>query len=428
MFADLVEDYSRHQVPDQKVVSGIRIGIIMTGVGIALPAFVFSSEMGRALGFTDAISAFLLGGILITIIAGFTGSIGAITRLSTSMINRRTFGEKGAVLVNLVLGLTWVGWYAFMAAFFGQAVYAGLETMGVIALSKTVYTIIGSILTVLVTIFGFKALDKLSLAAVPLMIIFLVSIVYLAVVQTDWIMITSSSGNGDEKMSLGAAASLVVGTFIVGATMFPDLCRYARNPLQACIGSILAFAIGYVLILILVAIPAIATNEADLMTIITLLGMSALGFALLLFATWTTNSYNLYSASLAFAALLAVDKWKLVIGISIAGTFVAVFGAMDFFLQWISFLSITIPPIAGVYVTDFLFVRRNLSDSGRSAAISWPALGAWLAGGVIAHLTHTGKLSLTAIPAVDAILVAAFCYLLFITLIKKQGRSTTLPV
>lgn len=410
-FKELVEDYSRQQVPEHKTVGGIHIGVIIIGVGITITAFILGSQMGMSLGFWDSLYAFYLGGMLLAVVAGFTGVVGASTRLSTAMIIRTTFGESGAKFVNSILSLVMMGWCIVLAAFFGDAMYAGLETnWSFVSLPREFYVAIGSLLMALITIFGFKALDKQSLIMVPIMLAFLFVILYLALRRMSLSDITNLETASGSGMGLGAATSIVVGSFIVGATIFPDLCRYVRSQSQAVIGSFIAFLLGYPVILILSAIPSIATGEADLMKVVTLLGLSLLGFIFLVFASLTTGTFQLYGASLAVAALVKTDKWKLVIVVAAITTVVAIFFSIDYFLDWLTFLSIIIPPISGIYVTHFLLTKRGTSNKFATSNISVPAFGAWIAGAVVAYMTHNSSWRFTSIAAIDAILVASFCY------------------
>ena len=412
-FKELVEDYSRHQVPEHKTVGGIHIGIIIIGVGITITAFILGSQMGLRLGFWDSLYAFYLGGLLLAIVAAFTGIVGASTRLSTAMIIKTTFGEAGAKLVNSVLMLVMMGWCTVLAAFFGDAMHAGLETnWGVVALPREFYVAIGSAVMALITIFGFKALDKQSLVMVPIMLAFLFTILYLAMQRMSLSVIADLETATDPGMGLGAATSIVVGSFIVGATIFPDLCRYVRDRPQAVTGSFIAFLLGYPVILVLSAVPSIATGEAELMTVVTMLGFSILGFIFLVFASLTTGTFQLYSASLAFAALVKTDKWKLVILVAAVTAVIAMFFSIDYFLDWLTFLSILVPPISGIYVTHHLLIKRGAGDQYATSNISIPAFGAWIAGTIVAFVAHNGALRFTSIAAIDAILVASFCYYL----------------
>lgn len=425
-FNELVEDYSRHEVPKNKTVTGWHIGMIMIGVAITVPAFMVGSTLGQALGFSRAIPAFFIGSFILTIIAGCVGSVGASTHLSTAMIIKRSFGKEGSRVVNFILGITWLGWFAVIAALFGQAVSSGLSDLGLPAIPENVAIVLGAVLMVVVTIFGFKALDKLSLVAVPVMALFLALVVYLSLKNQPAGTILQSKGV--DKLDLGAAISLVVGTFIVGTTMFPDLCRYAKSQSHAWIGSVIAFVVGYATVLSMAAIPSIATGEADLMKIISALGLGAIGLFMLIFATWTTNSYNLYSASLAFAPVFAkFEKWVLVVFISIAGTLIALLGAAQYLIEWVTFLSVALPPVAGVYVTDYFVFTSSWLDTQQRSGIWWPAFAAWLVGTAIAQMAAMETIRLTSMPAVDAIITAVVVYYGLMRWVMKVSTSEYTP-
>lgn len=409
-FSKLVEDYSRTPVPAEKTVNALHLAVMVIGVMITVPAFVLGSRLGEMLGFNRAMAGILLGAFMLTLISAATGSVGVKTHLSTSMINRYTFGEKGAVLINTMLGVTALGWYSVIISLFGEAAIGALNDLNIHVSSVAAATIFGSILTILITMFGFKALDKMALAAVPVMLLFLIAIVHLALREVPLQEVFQSKAAG-EQLSIGGVASLIVGSFIVGATLFPDLCRYARNVTHVWISSVLSYGVGYIFVLALAMAPSIATGKGDLITIIGAVGLGAAGFAMLLFSTLTTVAYNLYSGSLAAAAIMKkTAKWKLVVALGVLSTVVAVSGASQYFIGWITVLSLCIPPIGGVYVVDWLVLRRLQSDGEVDRGILWSPMAACLVGSLVAYLTHAGTIQLTAVPALDAMLSAALTF------------------
>ena len=72
-----------------------------------------------------------------------------------------------------------------------------------------------------VTVFGFKALDHFSLLVVSLLIIFMFCMVYFSMqnCSIEQLML------GTTDTSISVAISVVVGSYIVGATLIPDLCH-----------------------------------------------------------------------------------------------------------------------------------------------------------------------------------------------------------
>ena len=76
------------------------------------------------------------------------------------------------------------------------------------------------------TIYGFKAIDRLALIAVPFLLLALVAVVVFSLRETSFSdLLTIQSGD----MTMPTAISAVVGAAIVGVVLMPDLTRYTRN-------------------------------------------------------------------------------------------------------------------------------------------------------------------------------------------------------
>ena len=71
-FDQLTEDYSRHRVPDSITVNGLKITVVLVGAIITLPVFLVGAQLANALGLKQAIVAFFVAGIALSVIAGAT--------------------------------------------------------------------------------------------------------------------------------------------------------------------------------------------------------------------------------------------------------------------------------------------------------------------------------------------------------------------
>lgn len=411
-FEELVEDYPRTRVPEDKTVHGLRVALIQIGVAIALPAFLTGSEIGQSLGLSRAALAFVVGGLLLGIVGGLTGSVGAQARLSTPIIIQFCFGTAGAKVVNSVMAISLFGWFGINVFLFGEAVQNTVLELGWTGWGTRAYMLIGSFLMIGTTIFGFKALDKLALVATPALFVFLVSTVRSSVSGVSVSDLWATSAN---EMSLGLGISAVVGAFMVGATVMPDFCRYVHSPRHAVGASMLAFAVGFPAVLLASAIPTLATGEGDFMKIVLTLGMGTLFTGFLVFATWTTNSSNLYSNALVLVTIFErTPEWKLVLGAGIMGTILALTGIMDYFVPFLVTLGIALPPIGGIFVADFFLVKRqvyDLEDLPDRPSVSFSAILAWLAGFAVGYGTANDWFTLTAIPAFDSLATSFLLYL-----------------
>ncbi|MEM8920877.1 MAG: hypothetical protein AAGB25_05880, partial [Pseudomonadota bacterium] len=73
---NLTEDYATRPVPQEKTYSGVRVGFVLGGIGVALPALLSGSEVGVALGYEQSMWAFIVAAILVTGLAILSGWVG----------------------------------------------------------------------------------------------------------------------------------------------------------------------------------------------------------------------------------------------------------------------------------------------------------------------------------------------------------------
>ncbi len=423
-FDQLVEDHSTTPVPKEKSVSGFRVALVVVGVSIALPAFLSGARIGLALGFTDAVIAFVTGGIILAIVGSMTAIVASQARLTTYMLVQFSFGPKGAHFVNFLLAATMFGWFGVNASLFGSAVVTALEALDWWIWPNNVYVIAGSILMVLTTIFGFKALDKLSLFAVPVLIAILVAILFKSSERTTFDALLAA---GDYSMPLGLAISAIVGGKMVAVATVPDIGRYLPNKRQAVWGMFLSYVIGAPVVLICSAVPSLVTGEPHLMKIVTGLGLGLWALIVMVFATWTSNAANLYSAGLGLASIFKnLHRWKLTVLAGIFGTFIALAGIVEWFIPFLIILSVMIPPIAGIYVVHYYAMVKQKCDIltlETIPAVNYKAFVAWGLGSGVAFLASRNYFSLSTIPACDAIIVSALTYWLLCRVFVRKALA-----
>ena len=425
------DNHSREPVPAREQVTGLRIAMIIIGIGITLPAFLVGAEIVSSLGFVASLLALATAGIILAALATLAMLVGARTHLSTPAIIRLTFGHAGSKFVNAFLASTLLGWYGVTVIFFARSADRAIEEVGwaKASVSPMLLVAFGSALMILTTIFGFRAIDRLSRIAVPLLALMLLAAVTLAVQGMDWseaMSLKPSLGHGT-IYSIGSSASLIIGGFMVGVTITPDLSRFARRDSDAVKGALLSYGSGSQLVLFMAGVPALATGEKDLIIAMSMLGLGLPALAVLLLATWTTNVNNLYSASLGFAQVLSRWRdWLVTLVAGLAGTALAVVIGMEHFIDFLVFLAVAIPPIAGIYITDFFLLRRFAKLPSASERVpNWnaTAFAAWLVASGVGTYEVFNKVSASTVPALDTVVVAAVAFYLFSRLSnsKKKG-------
>lgn len=421
----MLNDYAREPVPEGMGVSGWRIGLIYIGVGLALPAFLMGAGVGIALGLSQAVLATLIAGIILWATAALTGSVGVKTKLSTYMITRFAFGRYGVWPINIIMAITLFGWFGVTVAMFSQAIDALFSDQFGITLGSTIWSIIGGALMSSTAIWGFRGLDRLSLIAVPLITALLII--------TDWNAIQLKSFGqivaipGDNSMSFGVTVSIIVGAWMVGATVLPDLARYGRSRKDVMFGAFLCFIPGLLFILTAAMIPAIATGESDIIKVMTGFGWPVLSILILLAAAWSTNDNNLYSASLSLSSIVPnIVKWKITLAAGVVGTLLAVVGIMENFTSFLVLLGVFVPPVAGVFITDYILRKdyyrfenfNHIENVRTTGLLSW-GFGSLIAFSTLPSGSYGFALfQLSTIPALDALLASAFSYLLMYKVIQ----------
>lgn len=400
-------DHTRSPVPDHKTVGWPNIAVVIFGIGITLPVFYLGSELTATLGFRNATIVFIIGCSVVAAMMTATSIVAARTRLSTYMILQFTFGHQGAKAVNLLLAITYLGYFAATGDIFGQAIHDSLLAFYGIDIHATVCATLGCVVMALTAVFGFSVVDRFSTMAVPLLAFFLVFVVYSAIQQTEWNALLEVPGQGG--MSFGHAVSAVIGANILMAVGAPDFTRFSRSDRDA-IKTVSGLAIGYPLIMLASGIPTLVTGETDIMKIMISLDIAVPALLILIFATWTTNTVNLYAGILTLSTIFKNTlTWKIAFVSGVIGTLGAALGVMDYFLPFVFFLGIATAPVAGIYLADFFVLnngRRDFADLQNVSAFGTAAYVAWIVGSGTAYLTTNTAATLTTIPAVDGLLAA----------------------
>ena len=397
-----MNDFVNSPVPHEQTTSGWRIALVKIGIVIALPAFLTGAELGSRLSPGNSATAIILGCLILACMCALTALVAARSRRPTAVITQFAFGKSGAKVVNLVLAATLIGWFAVTVELFADSVQ--LIAGGGSNIHYVTAVIVGGSLMVLTTVFGFKALKQLSNFAVPLLFAAIAAMAYY------------TSGNAlalaearETALPLGVAISAVVGGPAAGTVIFPDIARFARSSVHGCGAAMLSYGIGMPSVLLLVGMTAIATGEKDLVLIMANLGLGLTAVIFLVLVAWTTNAGNLYSGALFLSAILRNIRHRaLIIGGGVVGTGIASLGITDYFIPFLVGLSITVPPIAGIYVVDF-FVRKHDYSTGTleaGPAFRLPALIGWGSGVLAAYLSARGIIAITGIPACDSLLLS----------------------
>ena len=413
-FTEYFDESARVPVREDETVSGWSVGIVIFGICLTLPTLYTGAITAEQLGFIGTAKAVGLASLVLSIMSIPAAIVGAETRLSSYLIIEFVFGRRGSDFVNALLGLTLLGWFAVTAGFFGETLAIAFEEMFAVSPPTWLLTLISSVLILITTIFGFKAIDRLALFAVPLLILFLLYVSNLSLADSSWETVLSTDGSNPAYFS--TAVSTVIGSLIVGVVLMPDLSRYARSVKDCVSASVLGNGVGNCFSMLMGVAPAIVTGLLDPMAYMIALGLVGSAFVILVFATWTTNSVNLYSTTLAVAIIKPkIPEWKLTVACGVIGTALAMIGITDYFIGFLEWLGVIVPPVASIYLTDYFVLKQknysltlqdSLPDYDRATIV------AWVIGTAISAFTFVSEFSLSTIPTLDALVITAPIYLI----------------
>ncbi|MBV7433434.1 cytosine permease [Cardiobacteriaceae bacterium TAE3-ERU3] len=398
--------------PNQAELSTVscwQIAMILLGIAVT-PVLIASSDLGGRLALDRAAPVILCASIILTILAVINISIGEKARLPTYGIVKFSFGEQGAIAINILMAISLFGWIAVTANAFGHSMHDLAAHVG-INIAVPVWVAFGCVIFVASTAFGLEVLGKVSKIAVPIIAILMVVVLYLVLNKT------TQQVSLSEQMSFGAAVSSVVGTIIVLVATSPDFGSFIHNRKHAILAGIIAFGVAYPTLYFVGALPSALTGERSLLQAMAVVGTTVPAAILLVFACITGNAGNMFQGTLVVSTLLSrIAKWKITLALGVLAFIVGSLNIQSWLVPFLLFLGIATPPVAGIYIADFFLKRKAGYDEAvlsQEAKIKYPTFGAWFAASVVGFLTVNGYFTLTGIASLDSILVASLLYVLF---------------
>jgi len=240
------------------------------------------------------------------------------------------------------------------------------------------------------------------------------------------------SSHPGPDLSLGVAATMVAGGFMIGAVITPDMSRYCRNGKDVFWMTLIGTFVGELGVNMIAVLMAHAVGSDDVVTIV-LQTAGWLGAAIVIFATVKINDLNLYSASLGLSNLIdsvfnkKINRGLITFIIGVIGTVLSVLGILEKFQNFLVFLGVWIPPIAGIMVVDYFILKRGrkwLDESrmkGRlpeySESINPVTLIAWALGFLAGYFVQSG------IPSLNSLLVSGIVYFLGMKMFDTSKQS-----
>lgn len=406
-------DFALQAVPQLHRNGFWRMLVVMLGFTFFSASMLSGGTLGLGLSMTEFISIVLAGNLILGAYTGALAYIASKTGLSTHLLTRYAFGEKGSYLSSFLLGATQVGWFGVGVAMFAVPVekVTGVDTYVLIAISGLLMT--GT------AFFGMKALAILSFIAIPL-IVALGGFSALRAVDSMGGFQALMQHQPTETISIAAALTICIGSFISGGTLTPDFTRFSNTKKNGVIATVIAFFIGNSLMFFFGAIGAIATGKSDISEVMFLQGLIIPAIIVLGLNIWTTNDNAIYASGLGFSNITKIKKSKLVIFNGIIGTILAMW-LYNNFVGFLTVLGAALPPIGAIIMADFFILNRGKYtdfESVKFKSVNWSALAAWAIGAAASQF-------LPGIPPINGLISAALVYVVLSILVKKAQEMNS---
>lgn len=326
--------------------------VIMLGFTFFSASMWTGGTLGVGLTGWEFLIAVLTGNLILGIFTGALAHIGAKTGLSTHLLAKYSFGEKGSYLGSFLLALTQIGWFGVGVAMFAipvNKVYPNLDVKIIVGISGILMT--GT------AYFGIKAVTILSAIAVP-------SIAILG--GTSVINAVNQAGGISEVMNIAPVApislmsgiGMCIASFISGGSLTADFARFAKNSKIGVLSTMVAFFLGNSLMFIFGAVGSKVFGTADISDVMFSQGIIVPAIIVLGFNIWTTNDNALYSSGLGFSSITKISKNKMVLINGILGTAFAL-PLYNNFVGWLALLNTLLPGIGAIIICDYFFLRKG---------------------------------------------------------------------
>ena len=373
-------------------------------------------KLGVSFSIVNLLWIAVIGNALLALYAASLGWIAARSGLNTVLMGRFCFGEIGSKLADFILGFAELGWYAW-----GTATVA-ISLVKILALPEALtqpLMVLFGILFCVTALVGYKGAGR---AVAPVGAI--------DVCAADGLHVSGAAPRrrlaGDDPYCAerhhdrSAAITMVFGTFASGATCATNWTRLANSSRTAILASMGSFLIGNGLMIVAGARCAIVYQQADIVEVLILQGLSVAAVIMLCLNLLTIRGPTIYNVSAAACHLLRSERRRtLTLAAAGVGIVLAIGGMYEMLIPFLVLLGSIIPPIGGVILADYWFARGGrypLLQNARLPRFNWLGLGAHAAGAVVAYLSPW-------IAPLVGISVSALVYIALTLLSKRQPAA-----
>ncbi|MGB3698737.1 MAG: cytosine permease [Gordonia sp. (in: high G+C Gram-positive bacteria)] len=441
-----VEQFGVEAIPDELRtvrwwdIFSIFLNFLVNPGTITIAGILIAAGLGFWQAMITGVLSILIG-FSVYLVAATVGSDYAIPGL-VSM--RSVFGIRGASLTSILRALSSIYWFAFqtVAAAFGISMV--LQRLFDREFSLIWICIACAVMQLVVSMYGYNALAKLSRFAFVFKIGFSGVIVYLLMTYPmDGFApseVLTFAGSDHGQLTLMAFWAFAWGTsWFSNFTDAADFCRYTKSRKEMWLGTLLAAIVGQLICSFIggYAVAALGghmgSEESSLTVIVDVTRGSGILLVLVLvyvvLDAWMINVQNLYTAGLAITSLFErIGRFWGTLGVGILGIALSMSSSLiSGFDGYMDALGNIFAPLAGVFVAHYVVLQRwgmSVPDlfAGEQSrywywqGVNWVAMGAVVVGIPVNHLVpqEYGNILVSAV-------FSGVVYLVSVSVLKRNS-------
>lgn len=390
--------------------------LLAFGWGFLITGLMVGGQLGNGMNMEGALQASFLGNSVNFIVGAFVGFIGYKTGLNSGLLYRKVYGSLGALGPVLFISLLMIGFQGIIVGAFGFAWSQNFSSGTFFAVA-----VFGGVLFTATTYKGVKGLEIIAIPSTIVLITVGLYAAYMNVSQAGgWqgFLAMSEQSATKQPLTMVQATNIVIGSWIVGAIVMPEITRFAKKAWVAIAIPFVVLMAAQWFLQIVGTMGGVVSGSADFTTYMLAQGtaIGAIGVIAMSLALWTTGDTNLYLPAIQTSSVLHRPKRVTIVICGVIGTILGL-GIYQHFEAWIALLSAIVPPVIGPVLVDYYITgRHKYDDPDVMPDRKWniAAYAAYVVGAVSAYFTPDWMAK-----ALVGLIASIIAYALFASLFRS---------
>jgi len=329
---------------------------IQLGGAICLPIILIGHEVAKTAGLGAALIALVIGNLLLFALSLIASVMSVESRKTTAENAERYFGRVGTVFFALMISVSLACWFAIQTQVMSHDVGQLLHSRLGIAVPEFLLNGLFAAIMIGCAFFGLKGVTLLANCTLPLMILTLGASVYFQATHSEKSILQEEITGFSP-----AGISLVIAAVISAVVDLPTFFRHAATKRDALITSVVTFLIGVPLVELIGVLLGYWASSGSLTDALTCVDMPLFQIwvcLFIVFAGWTTNNTNFYSAAMSLTSLSStITEKRSYVLVGIACLTLSFLPLMQNLMLVLDCMGIFVASMGGVVLTGYSLSR-----------------------------------------------------------------------